>query len=45
MSTKNNEYIVFGSPQIQDDEIREVIDTLKSGWIGSGPKVVAFQNN
>ena len=44
MAIKKNKYIVFGSPQIKDDEIREVIDTLKSGWIGSGPKVLDFQN-
>ena len=32
-------YLVFGSPIIQEDEIEAVISTLKSGWIGTGPKL------
>jgi len=32
-------FLVFGSPLIEDNEIKEVIDTLHSGWIGKGPKV------
>lgn len=30
--------IPFSPPDITDDEINEVIDTLKSGWITTGPK-------
>jgi dTDP-4-amino-4,6-dideoxygalactose transaminase len=37
------DFLIFGSPQIGDDEIAEVVDTLKSGWIGTGPKVGAFE--
>lgn len=36
-------YLVFGSPLIEQDEINEVIETLKSGWIGTGPKVQKFE--
>ena len=36
-------YIVFGSPYIGDEEIEEVTKTLKSGWLGSGPKVTQFE--
>jgi dTDP-4-amino-4,6-dideoxygalactose transaminase len=36
---------VFGSPRIEEDEIQEVVDTLRSGWIGSGPKVQRFQED
>lgn len=36
--------IVFGAPDLQDDEIAEVIDTLKSGWIGTGPKTKRFES-
>lgn len=39
----NNPFIVFGSPAIQQGEIDEVIDTLKSGWLGTGPRVEAFE--
>lgn len=37
------DYITFGSPHIGDEEIREVVDTLKSGWIGTGPKTAEFE--
>ena len=30
--------IPFSPPDIIEDEINEVIDTLKSGWITTGPK-------
>ena len=30
--------IPFSPPDISDEEINEVIDTLKSGWITTGPK-------
>jgi len=37
------DFIVFGSPLIEQDEIDEVIDCLKSGWLGTGPKVAKFE--
>ena len=37
-------FLVFGSPRIEEDEIREVVDTLRSGWIGTGPKVKRFED-
>lgn len=36
-------FIVFGAPDIGDDEIREVIATMESGWLGTGPRVTAFE--
>lgn len=36
-------YIVFGSPLIEEAEIAEVCDTLRSGWIGTGPRVKRFE--
>lgn len=36
-------YLVFGSPVIEKEEIDEVVKTLKSGWIGTGPKVARFE--
>ncbi len=36
-------YLVFGQPQIDDDCINEVTEVLKSNWIGTGPKVHAFE--
>ncbi|MBU4332071.1 DegT/DnrJ/EryC1/StrS family aminotransferase [Patescibacteria group bacterium] len=37
--------IIFGAPFIGDEEINEVVDTLKSGWIGTGPKCFRFEKN
>jgi dTDP-4-amino-4,6-dideoxygalactose transaminase len=37
-------FLVFGAPVIGDQEIEEVVKTLKSGWIGTGPKVAAFES-
>jgi dTDP-4-amino-4,6-dideoxygalactose transaminase len=36
-------FLVFGSPRIEEDEIQEVVDTLRSGWIGTGPRVAKFE--
>ncbi len=35
--------ISFSPPYIDDDVKREVLDTLDSGWITSGPKVLALE--
>ncbi len=35
--------IKFSPPDITQDEIDEVIDTLKSGWITTGPKTKLFE--
>jgi dTDP-4-amino-4,6-dideoxygalactose transaminase len=36
-------FLPFGSPLIGKEEIEEVIKTLKSGWISTGPKVREFE--
>jgi dTDP-4-amino-4,6-dideoxygalactose transaminase len=35
--------VIFGAPDISEAEIQEVVDTLRSGWIGTGPKVKQFE--
>lgn len=35
--------IPFSPPDISDEEINEVVDTLKSGWITTGPKTKLFE--
>lgn len=35
--------ITFSPPLIGKEEIEEVVDTLKSGWITTGPKVKQFE--
>ena len=37
------DYIVFGQPSIEEEEINEVVDSLRSNWIGTGPKVKTFE--
>lgn len=36
-------FLPFGAPCLGEDEIAEVVDTLRSGWIGTGPKTVRFE--
>lgn len=36
---ENRKTIPFSPPDIGEDEINEVVDTLRSGWITTGPKV------
>ncbi|MBT9314592.1 DegT/DnrJ/EryC1/StrS family aminotransferase [Leptothoe spongobia] len=40
-----DDFLVFGSPMIEDAEIQEVVKSLKSGWLGTGPKVAQFEND
>lgn len=40
---KRENFLVFGSPVIEEDEIAAVCDTLRSKWIGTGPKVSEFE--
>lgn len=35
--------IPFSPPDISEDEINEVVDTLRNGWITTGPKVKEFE--
>lgn len=36
-------YLAFGTPCIGEEEIAEVVATLRSGWIGTGPKAHEFE--
>ena len=38
-------FLVFGAPDIDEAEIREVEDCLRSGWLGTGPRVARFEND
>jgi dTDP-4-amino-4,6-dideoxygalactose transaminase len=41
---KNN-FLVFGSPIIEEAEIQEVVAAMKTGWLGTGPKVAKFESD
>jgi len=36
-------YLVFGEPLIEEAEIEEVVKCMRSSWLGTGPKVLAFE--
>lgn len=38
-----DDFIVFGKPEILEDEIKEVEDCLRSSWLGTGPRVARFE--
>jgi dTDP-4-amino-4,6-dideoxygalactose transaminase len=38
-------FLPFALPDIGDDEINEVVDSLKSGWVTTGPKARQFEHN
>ena len=40
-----SEFIPFSAPEISNEEINEVIDTLRSGWVTTGLKVKIFESN
>lgn len=40
-----NEFLVFGQPLIEQEEINEVLDSLHNAWLGTGPKVNLFEKN
>lgn len=38
-------FLVFGAPFIGEEEIKEVVDTIRSGWWGTGPKTEKFEKD
>ncbi len=42
-SPVRDQMLVFGAPLLGEAEIEEVVATLRSGWIGTGPRVQRFQ--
>src|SRR5271165_1778964 len=44
-SGTSSEFIPFALPEIGEEEITEVVDSLRSGWITSGPKVKRFEED
>ncbi len=36
-------FIPYSKPILDEDEIQEVVETLRSGWLTTGPKVAQFE--
>lgn len=41
--SSRKEYLPFGKPNFSDKEIEAAAMVLRSGWIGMGPQVIAFE--
>lgn len=39
----NADYLIFGAPALGEEEINEVIACVRSGWLGTGPRVKRFE--
>lgn len=40
----NKDFLLFHKPFISDEEVNEIIDTVRSGWLSMGPKTIRFEN-
>lgn len=40
-----NSFLVFGAPNIGDAEVSGVVEVMRSGWLGTGPKVAQFEKD
>lgn len=45
MSATQPPFLVFGAPQIGEEEMAEVDACLRSGWLGTGPRVAQFEQD
>lgn len=43
--TVREKFLPFALPSIGEEEIAEVVDTLRSGWVTTGPKVKIFEHD
>ena len=41
----DSKFIPFHKPVIDEDEIQSVVETLRSGWLTTGPKVKSFEED
>ena len=42
---RRKQFLVFGSPLVEEAEIAEVVASMRSGWLGTGPKVARFESD
>ena len=43
MANQNRKHVPFAHPSIGEEEIQEVVDTLRSGWLTTGDKTRRFE--
>ena len=39
-----SEFLIFGQPLIEEEQ-DEVLDSMRRGWLGTGPKVARFESD
>ncbi len=42
---RRKNFLMFGSPVVEEAEISEVVASMKTGWLGTGPKVAKFERD
>lgn len=40
----NKDFLLFHKPFISEDEVNEIVDTVRSGWLSMGPKTIKFES-
>src|SRR3989338_10980660 len=43
--TQRGKFLIFGAPRFFKAELTEMLDTIRSGWWGTGPKVAQFESD
>lgn len=41
----DEKFLPFALPEIGEEEIAEVVDAIRSGWVTTGPKTRQFEQN
>jgi dTDP-4-amino-4,6-dideoxygalactose transaminase len=41
----NKDFLLFHKPFISEEEVNEIVDTVRSGWLSMGPKTIKFEEN
>ncbi len=41
----NSSFLPFALPEIGEEEIAEVVDSLRSGWVTTGPKAKQLESD
>ncbi len=36
-------FLIFGAPKFEEEEIAEVVACMRSGWVGTGPRTARFE--
>ena len=42
---EKDDFLIFGSPRLEEEDIAAVEAVMRSGWLGTGPKVAQFERD